>query len=397
MSHDCQCTEPGFCALLQRHMGQRALEICRRDAPGLTPEECDTYRARWLAAAHPEWFEQPAPTSASSALDCPHRGDEIRRQVCPSCSGNVQVKVHACDLKGECTLADKKLPGVQSCLTCPQLPANRLRFVTMADLVADTHALASQLPPNLAGIIGISRSGLTPASLLAQLRNLPLWILRQDTTPAQRHLATWSGKGDIIPAGNGWRISDRKETKGPLLVVDDTQMTGRSLRRAREVVKRELPDEKVLYAAVYRNPALKDPLDYYAVLLGKPHFLEWNLFNSVHLPHTGFDFDGVLTFDGGNVPQYLPRKGAVTIITGRSEKHRAGSLAWCHHHGVKVKRLVMFPGDTPKDHSIVARYKGEQVRRLGLSYFVESSPSQSKIIAEVSKRPVICPKAGKVF
>jgi hypoxanthine phosphoribosyltransferase len=255
------------------------------------------------------------------------------------------------------------------------------------------------LPAKLAGIIGVSRSGLTPAALLCQHLHLPLWILRQDATPAQHDAATWAGRGDIIPAGNGWRIASRPATGGPLLVVDDTQMTGRSIARAREVVARELPGREVLYTAVYKNPQLPQrSVDYYAAALLKPHFLEWNLFNSVHLPHTAFDFDGVLTRDGTNEPQYLPRKGRVPlIVTGRSERHRAASLGWLAHWGVKVNRLVMFPGETPREPLPIARYKAEHFANSGLAYFVESCPEQAAEIAAIVRRPVICPAAGKVF
>ena len=49
--------------------------------------------------------------------------------------------------------------------------------------------------------------------------HLPLFILREC-------------EGDIIDAGHGWRLGHHKPD-GPLLVVDDTCMTGRSVRHSR--------------------------------------------------------------------------------------------------------------------------------------------------------------------
>lgn len=48
---------------------------------------------------------------------CIHRGSEMRRQKCPTCSGHVVLKVLACAVHGECTFG-KALPGMQSCAGC---------------------------------------------------------------------------------------------------------------------------------------------------------------------------------------------------------------------------------------------------------------------------------------
>jgi hypothetical protein len=50
---------------------------------------------------------------------CSHLGPELRREECPTCAGKVQVKVFACAVFGETSLA-KPLPGVQVCLGCPR-------------------------------------------------------------------------------------------------------------------------------------------------------------------------------------------------------------------------------------------------------------------------------------
>jgi hypothetical protein len=74
------------------------------------------YRAMRDAGLLPQPERLVATTPALA--DCPHRGGEIRREQCPSCSGTVMVKVQACELHGECTLSSKVLPGVRKCEGC---------------------------------------------------------------------------------------------------------------------------------------------------------------------------------------------------------------------------------------------------------------------------------------
>ena len=49
---------------------------------------------------------------------CAHRGDEIRRVQCQSCTGSVMAKVMACSIHGECTLFSKPIEGVKACAGC---------------------------------------------------------------------------------------------------------------------------------------------------------------------------------------------------------------------------------------------------------------------------------------
>ena len=263
---------------------------------------------------------------------------------------------------------------------------HELQFVRTEQLVRDAVDLANKLPSNAAGIIGIARSGVIPASLIATHLHLPLWIFRQSM-------------GDIIPAGHGYRLGDRKQD-GPLVFIDDTCMTGNSVRQARDIAAKRLGGQPALFAVVYRNPdAQQADFDFWARELPHPHFLEWNLFNSIHLPRMAFDFDGILTRDGSSTPQYLPRRTELRlIITGRTERLRAASLHWLGQWGVSVRRMIMWTdGPTPTDPLVIARWKAEHFGRSTLRYFVESCPVQAQEIARLSRKRVICPAAAKVF
>lgn len=281
-------------------------------------------------------------------------------------------------------------------------------FVTTERLVADTYRLAAKLPPDLAGIVGIARSGILPANLLCQHLHLPMWILRQDDNPAQPR--EW-GHGDVISAGNGWRLHDRPAVTGrpTMLVVDDTQMTGRSVRRARPIAQAWAREHgyELMWAVIYQNPLVnpKDRAELFARALPQPHFLEWNLFNSHLAARAAFDIDGVLCDERpkqfgphGRPPLYPSRKVPLKLlVTGRHERHRESTLAWLAKWGMRCERLEMLPDGVEHGPGVISRHKAEHFAASGLSWFIESCPIQAREIAELTGKPVICPAAGKVF
>ena len=53
---------------------------------------------------------------------CQHRGDSTRQQECDTCAGKTRIKIFACAIHGECTLA-KKLDGIACCAGCKDYAA----------------------------------------------------------------------------------------------------------------------------------------------------------------------------------------------------------------------------------------------------------------------------------
>jgi len=286
------------------------------------------------------------------------------------------------------------------------------RFVTAAQLQTDIKTLVSKIPPDITAIAGVARSGLSVATMLSMYLHLPMVTIRQTAN-------------DVVDTGNGWRLGKQKHIapkRGKVLVVDDTVMTGNSLRTIDPLLKKEFGN--YLTAAVYVNPlALRKP-DIYAVQLGWPHLLEWNLFNSVLSPNMACDFDGILCRDcalgqdddgpkyldfiRNAKPLYLPRKVPIPlIVTARVEKYRAETLAWLQRHGVRVNQLVMHPARTTRDRERdnIAAFKAAHFTEWAKKHrasppplaFIESEDRQAKRIAEISKRIVICPGSGKVY
>lgn len=79
--------------------------------------ELDEYRKQ------PDWLDtlrnqrKHDPSTNPSLNPCTHRGEELREEECPSCGGQVSVKVFSCTVHDECTI--KTPMGPKVCITCP--------------------------------------------------------------------------------------------------------------------------------------------------------------------------------------------------------------------------------------------------------------------------------------
>lgn len=286
-------------------------------------------------------------------------------------------------------------------------------FLTVNDLANDAMKLGQMLPHDVRAIVGVARSGMTPANIIATMLHLPLYAVRQTL-------------GDVIAVGNGWRMGGHRHIdvakQSKVAVIDDTSMTGNSFRAIDPILKREFAE--YVTGAIYVNPLSNLKPDLYVHQLPWPHLLEWNLFNSVLSPNCATDFDGVIchdcqgwqdddgkhyrTFIENAIPRYVSRKVPIPlIVTARIEKYREATEAWLRKHGIKWHRLVMHPAKSLRERNRddIAAYKAKhfddwarkhQPRPAPLM-FIESDHNQSKRIHELTGRLVVCPSTAKVF
>jgi uncharacterized HAD superfamily protein len=114
------------------------------------------------------------------------------------------------------------------------------------------------------------------------------------------------------------------------------------------------------------------------------------------------DDDGVkyLTWMDEVVPLYPYRGGSLSfIVTARLEKYRTQTESWLQKYKIGYRHLIMGPWQSKQERSkdSVSRWKAEQVNKHKMAMFVESDPKQSESISKLSKVPVLCPEARKVF
>ena len=125
-------------------------------------------------------------------------------------------------------------------------------YVTNSQLIKDCKDLL--LPQvanlNLRGVLGIPRSGMLPASMIAMWLNLPMYYL--DTLGSPQPLSAASRFG-------GGRMSKYKGSNGSLLVVDDTIYNGKSMKN---FISRMTEDSYT--CCIYCRPESKFTPDFYA-------------------------------------------------------------------------------------------------------------------------------------
>lgn len=256
-----------------------------------------------------------------------------------------------------------------------------LHYVSYDDLVRDTLGMIPYLP-RVSAVLGIPRSGMLPATIIATALGVPLGMVGGDLV---------SG-GQRCPAAPG---------EGPLLVVDDSCCTGTAMEEARAKVP------GAVCAAIYASP-INGMVDYYARSVPFPRVFEWNLFGSWLAGQAAFDMDGVLCNDPDVIdddgpgyvecirnlrPRYLPTVPIRAIITNRLECHRSVTEEWLFIHGVRYETLVMRPERTAVERRAgtdTGLWKAVHAGALEVPLFVESHMPQAERIHDRAGIPVYC-------
>ena len=264
---------------------------------------------------------------------------------------------------------------------------------SVADLDAAIVANIHRIPRDVDAVVGIPRSGLLAASMVALHLQLPL----ADVEGFCRHQVVHRAR----------RLIDAER----ILLVDDTVLTGRAMRMAVERIRSARPDATIVRMAVWSAP--KTPAGAVDLALGlcpTPRAFAWNLWKHKRLTRWVFDLDGVLCRDPSSAenddgpayarfidnvePRFLPQRPVGWIMTARLEKYRAPTEAWLQRHGVEYTALIML--DLPDKAARIeqgnrGRWKGERYAELGdAELFVESDRRQVRKIVRHSGKPAWC-------
>ncbi len=265
-----------------------------------------------------------------------------------------------------------------------------MTYCSLADLSADIRANAHRIPRDVDAVVGIPRSGLMAASLIALALNVPL--------------AEVDGfaEGRLIESGTSRRRQALDVCFGDVrhfLLVDDSISAGGSMARARARLDHLLHDKKMTSAAIYALPT-SPPIDI---------VFEWNLMHHDVLRTACVDVDGVLCIDptpaeNDDGPRYreflrnakpvaIPTKRVARLVTSRLEKYRAPTEDWLARHGVEYDELVMLDlpdAVTRRRLAAHGRFKGEVYRDSDCTLFIESELPQARQIASISGKDVLC-------
>lgn len=322
-----------------------------------------------------------------------------------------------------CTLSGISSDRVAVCETCKERTEAVTEeeveysydYVTTTKLVSDSLRLARYVPSDCIGIVGVARSGLIPASILATHLHLPLYELS---------LSDFKTSPKVNLIKGGCRITEvyDNDISGRMFIVDDTVYNANTMDFLRSI----MPKNDLL-SAVYVRPGKENSVDHYAKLLPAPHFLEWNLFNSDFvrgIPNTpfaggiAFDFDGILCEDPISGQDrvhpldwladlkptgYCPRKSNIPlIITMRLEKWREKSDKWLKKYNIGYDNMKMVNCDNAELRdanfmSYLEHHKAKCFKESDCFMMIESDPMQAQFISEYSGKPVLCPIEGKIY
>lgn len=275
-----------------------------------------------------------------------------------------------------------------------------MNFVTFDGLNQTIKRNLSKIPNDVDLIVGIPRSGLMTASILALYKNRPFCDLesvvagRIFKTGTTRKSAQWIT--ELCQANH-------------ILVVDDSISTGEALQSARAQMAQSGLTCKVTYCAIYALPTNFKSPDLYFEICNHPRMFEWNYMHLWSLKHCCVDIDGVLCEDPSFVdnddgpryrdfllnarPKIIPTMPIGYLVTSRLVKYREETESWLSRHGVNYDHLIMMEGidaATRRREGEHGKFKAGVYAKTGCFLFIESSYEQAVQICVNSRKPVFC-------
>lgn len=255
-----------------------------------------------------------------------------------------------------------------------------------------------KFPHDIDLVVGIPRSGMLPANLLALYLNKPFTDIDSFIN------------GRIYSSGERGAFIDKSKSS-KVLIMDDSINSGNALHKAKTKLAdfiKQNPQIELQYGVVFATSKSKNLVDYYCEVIDGTRIFQWNLFHhSGIIPQSIFDIDGVLCpnppidDDGPKYLDYISHapvlyKPTVVIdqlVSCRLEKYRKVTEDWLAQKGIKYNKLTMLNFKTKEERMAWGKhgeYKGIIYRNSNDILFVESSLAEAKQIFAVSKKPVFC-------
>lgn len=279
-------------------------------------------------------------------------------------------------------------------------------FKSISDLNRDIVLNLYKIPKDIDLVVGIPRSGLLVANMIALYLNIPL-------TDLDGFL-----EGRILQSGNTRRPKDYYEKiKNPkkVLIVEDSVLSGASIENAKEKVL-NIKNKEIIFFAAYVAPDKENLVDIYLDICDVPRVFEWNIMHHGIVEKSCFDLDGVLCVDPkededddgeiyksflkGVNPLFIPTKEIGNIVTCRLEKYREETEVWLKENNIKYKNLIMMNYKTKEERMKAgkhAKYKAKNYKKTNSDLFIESSLNQAVSIARLSNKPVYCIEVQKMI
>ncbi len=284
-----------------------------------------------------------------------------------------------------------------------------MNYRSIADLSRTIRGNLHKLPRDIDLIVGVPRSGMLAANMIALLLNLK-------STDIPGYLANLPVKHGNTRKSNFFGLLKPSDANH-VLVVDDSICSGGSLDATKALVSGFFKEQKITYCAVYSTSNCSQKVDIFLEVVEQPRLFEWNVMHRPFLVQCCLDIDGVLCLDPTNVenddgtaytnflinvpPLVVPSYPVGHLVTSRLEKYRVETEQWLTSHGVIYEQLHMLDlpdAVTRRRLNCHASFKAEIFRSLkNMELFIESDPAQSADIANLAGKPVLCFGSQKMY
>ena len=278
-------------------------------------------------------------------------------------------------------------------------------FRTFEDMSLCIRRNIAKIPFDFDRIVGIPRSGIIPAYMIALFLNKKACSLDELL------------QGTTLSSGYSREIEGNSEIK-KVLIVDDSIHSGVALAKTKEKIGQVeyLKNVEIKYLAIYAREQAIGLIDYYFELVPLPRLFQWNYLNVNTNERCCFDIDGVLCVDpkpeenddGEKYrnfilkakPLYIPRYKIKALVTSRLEKYRKETEEWLSKNNVKYDKLYMLDLPNKEDRIRLGahgKFKAKIFAQSNAELFIESEPKQAEEIARLSGKPCICVGNDKYY
>lgn len=264
-----------------------------------------------------------------------------------------------------------------------------MNYRSYGDLAQDIRNAAHKFRGDWELVVGIPRSGMIPAYMIALLLDLDCidlaaWVanapLKRGITRSQRHRLTHPHEAQRV------------------LLVDDSILSGRSLRRELEALPEPLR-RRATTLAVYSSRPMRRDVDIVLHYLPHPRVFEWNVYHHPMIARAGMSLEGVIgpmqetpLVAGEAVPALLvPSETIRLLVSSRPESSRDSVERWLSGAGVKYASLTMI-GDMAQraNPSALAQAKADIYARSDARLYYEADAAQARLMMKQSGKPVFC-------
>ena len=254
----------------------------------------------------------------------------------------------------------------------------------------------NKFPKDIDIVVGIPRSGMLPANLIALYLNKPFTDIDSFID------------GKCYACGYRKQfIKDLKTNK--ILIVDDSINTGSAMTKAMDKLK-NLSQYKFIKSAIFGMSKSISKVDICCEIIDEDRIFQWNLFHHPSIiSQSCLDIDGVLCSDPtpeqnddgekykefllNAEPKFIPTVKIKTLITCRLEKYRKETKEWLRKNNIQYENLIMLnlpDAQTRRKWGKYGEYKAKEYMKPQYKLFIESSLSEAKIIKSITNKSVFC-------